>query len=134
MFAREVVFPENRNGEIEESLCYLLSDQLVELQWLYEMYCANENIRDSKKMKYFLHKNFKESICITPVYWIHENPVAVYAHQVDPVYYAIASIIGAGLLEEEIAISFAKMTHRKIKAQEIGTNFPFSAENLSAVI
>ena len=36
--------------------CYLLSDPVVELQQLYEMYCANENIRDNKKMKYFLSR------------------------------------------------------------------------------
>ena len=47
---------------------------------------------------------------------------------------SIASIIGAGLHDEEITISFAKMIHRKIKAQETGTTFPLSAENLSGVI
>ena len=45
---------------------YLLSDLVVELQQLYEMYCANENVRDNKKMKYFLEENFKESICFPP--------------------------------------------------------------------
>ena len=36
--------------------CYLLSDPVVELQQLYEMYCTNENIRDNRKMKYFLSR------------------------------------------------------------------------------
>ena len=59
-----------------------------------ETYCANENIKYNKKMKYFLQENFKKSVD-----------------------YAIASIIGAGLRDEEITISFAKTIHQKIKAQ-----------------
>ena len=62
-------------------------------------------------MKYFLQENFKKSVD-----------------------YAIASIIGAGLRDEEITISFAKMIHQKIKAQETGTSFPLSAEKLSEEI
>ena len=46
---------------------------------------------------------------------------------------SIASIIGVGLHDEEITPSFAKIIHRKIKAQETGTAFQLSAENLSAV-
>ena len=42
---------------------YLASDQVVQLKQLYEMYCTNENIRDNKKMKYFIKENFKELIC-----------------------------------------------------------------------
>ena len=41
---------------------------------------------------------------------------------------------GAELRDEEITISFAKITHQKIKAQDTGTTFPLSAENLSAVM
>ena len=48
--------------------------------------------------------------------------------------YVIASIIGAKLRDEEITISFAKITHQKIKAQDTETTFPLSAENLSAVM
>ena len=50
------------------------------------------------------------------------------------VNYAIASVIGAGLHDEEITISFGKMIHQKIKARETGTTFPSSAEILSAVM
>ena len=42
--------------------------------------------------------------------------------------YVIALIIGAGLRDEKIAISFAKMIHRKIKDQETGTILPLPAE------
>ena len=55
--------------------CYLLSDLLVELQQLYEVYCSNENIRDNKNMKYFPQENFKESICFTLVCWIQGNSI-----------------------------------------------------------
>ena len=108
----------------------LLSGLPVELRQLYEMYCTDENIRDNKKIKYFLQENFKESICFWPTRGIHGNPIMVHAHEVNPIDYAIASIIGAGLRDEEITISLAKMIHRKIKVQETGTSFPLSAENL----
>ena len=75
---------------------------------------------------------FIETICFTPACWIHGNSIVV--HTVNPGDYAIASIIGAELCDEEIIISFAKMIHQKIKAQETGATFPLSAENLSAVM
>ena len=42
-----------------QKICYLLYDLVDELQRLYELYCANENITDNKKMKYFLQKSLK---------------------------------------------------------------------------
>ena len=100
--------------------CYLSSDPVAELQQLYKMYCANENIRDNKKMKYFLQGNFKESICFTLARGMHGNPIVVHAHEVNPVDYAIASVIGASLLDEEITIPFEKIIHCKknVKKQE----------------
>ena len=38
------------------------------------------------------------------------------------------------LSDEEITVFFAKVIHGKIKAQETGTSFQLSAENLSAVV
>ena len=81
-------------------------------------------------MKYFHQGNFKESICFTPEREIHENPIIVHVHEAKPVDYAIPSIIEAWVRKEKIMISFAKMSHRKMKAQETGTSFPLSAENL----
>ena len=76
-------------------------------------------------MKYFLQENFKESICFTPLQpnrssctWSESCRLS---HRIN---------IGAGLPDEEISISFAKMIHHKIKAQETGTSFPLPAENL----
>ena len=48
--------------------------------------------------------------------------------------YAIASIIGSGVHDEEITISFLKRIHRKVKAQETGTTFSLSTENSHAVM
>ena len=45
----------------------------------------------------------------------------------NPADYVIVSIIRAGLSDEEITISFGKMTNCKMKAQETGTSFPLSA-------
>ena len=53
----------------------------------------------------------------------------------NPVDYAFRiKIIWAGLRDEEITISLAKMIHPKIKVREVGAAFPLSAENLSAVM
>ena len=69
---------------IQESY-YLLSGLFVELQQLYDMYCANENIRGNKKMKCFLQENVK--VCFTLVRGIHENPIVVNVHEVNqPLY------------------------------------------------
>ena len=67
-------------------------------------------------------------------HWLKITLWKVLAHPVqNPVDYAIATTIGAGMRDEEMTISFAKMIHRKIKAQEPELTFPISAENLSAV-
>ena len=92
-----------------------------------------KNIRDNKNMKYFLRENFKESVCFTPARWIHGNPIG-NVYEVNLVDFAIASVMVAWLRDKKNAISFAKMIHQKIKAQEIGTIFTLSAENLFAVI
>ena len=52
------------------------------------------------------------------------NPILVHAHEMNPVDYAIASISVAGLHEEEITISFAKMIHQKNKSSGNRNNFP----------
>ena len=79
-------------------------------------------------MKYFLQENFKEFIFFTPANWIHGNSIIVHAYEVNPVDYAIASIIVAGMRDEEIV-------QQKINAQvETGITFPLSAENLSAIM
>ena len=100
----------------------LLSDLFIELQQLYEMYCANEKTRDNKKMKCYLQENLKESICFMPACLIHGNPIVALALEMNPVCLMKRSVF------------FAKVIHGKIKAQETGTSFPLSAENLSAVV
>ena len=79
-------------------------------------------------MKYFLEENVKELICFKPACWIQRNLIVVHTHDVNPVDYVIASIIGAGLRDDEIMISLAEKIHLKIK--ETGTTFRLSAENL----
>ena len=83
------------------------------------MYCSNEKIKSSEKMKYFLQENFKELVCFTLACWINGNPIVVNAFEVNPVDYVIATIIGAGLRDEKIAISFAKMILKKKKIKKL---------------
>ena len=81
-------------------------------------------------MKYFLQENVKEAIRFKPAGGIHGNLIVVHAHEVKPVDCVIALIIRAGLRDEEITISFSQMIHPKMKAQQTGTIFSLSAENL----
>ena len=94
------------------------------------MYCATKNIRDNKSIKYLLQETFTKSICFTSSGGIHENRTVFHAHQVNPVVYAIASTIRTGLGDEEITISFAKMMHRKMKAQQTRASLSISPENV----
>ena len=80
-------------------------------------------------MKYFLQENVKEFICFKPAGGINGNPIVVRTHEMNPVDYGIASIIRAELLDEEITVSFIEMIRHKMKAQQTGTSFPFSAES-----
>ena len=81
-------------------------------------------------MEYFLQENFKELICFTLTCWINGNQIVVNTFEVNPVDYVIATIIGAGLRDEKITISFAKMIHQKKKKdQETGITFSLPAEN-----
>ena len=92
--------------------CYLLLNLVAERQQWYKMYCANENIRDNKKWNIFSKKTLKSLHVSRQHFGLHGNPTEVHAHEVNPVDYAMASIIKAG----------AKID-RKIKAQETGRSF-----------
>ena len=83
----------------------------------------------AKRWNTFSKKTLK-SLYASRGTWNSWEPIVVHAHEVNPVDYVISSIIGAGLPDEEITISFAKIIHRKIKPQETRTSFPLSAENL----
>ena len=81
-------------------------------------------------MKSFLLTNFRDNLQFTPAHGIRGNPIIAHSVEVNPVDYAIASIIGAGLRDKEITLAFAKMKNLKLKSQELSKNFPLSAKNL----
>ena len=76
---------------------------------LYEIYCVQGKVDDNKKMKSFLLTNFQDNLQVTPTHAIHRKPIIAHSVQVNPVDYAIASIIGAGLRDKETTLIFAKM-------------------------
>ena len=82
----------------------------------------------------FSPKIFEESICSTPVCWIHGNRIIAHVHEVNSSDYTIVSITGTVLCNENITIYFSKMIHQIIKTQETGTTFWLSAENLTCSI
>ena len=59
-------------------------------------------IIDNKKMKSFLLRNFQHNLQLTLAHGIHGNPIIVHSVKVNPVDYAMASIIRAGLRDKEI--------------------------------
>ena len=59
-------------------------------------------IIDNKKMKSFLLTNFQPNLQFTLAHGIHGKPISVHSVKVNPVDYAMASIIGAGLRDKEI--------------------------------
>lgn len=61
---------------------------------------------------------------------IRGNPIEAHIHELNPVDYAIASIIEAGLRVVEVSISPAKIIRHIMKAQQTGINFWLSVENL----
>ena len=52
--------------------------------------------------------NFWDNLQFIPAYGIHGNPIIVHSVEVNPVDYAMASIVGAGLRDQEITLPFEK--------------------------
>ena len=84
-----------------------------------------------KKVKSFFLTNFENKLQFTLLtHGIHGNPIIVHSVQVNPVDYAMASIIRAGIRDKEITLAFAKMINHKLRSQELSKSFPLSAKNL----
>ena len=97
---------------------------------LYEIYCVEGKVDDNKKMKSFLLINFQDNFQFTPAQGIRGNPIIVHSVGVNPVEYAMASIIESGLRDTEITLAFAKIINHKLKSQELSKNFPLSSKTL----
>ena len=54
----------------------------------------------------------------------------VHLVELNPVDYAMTSIIGAGLGDKQITLAFAKMINHKLESQDLSKKFPLSARNL----
>ena len=96
---------------------------------LYEIYFVDGKV-DDKKNDFFLLTNFRDNLQFTPAHGIHGNPITVHSVEVNPVDYAMASIIGAVLRDKEINLAFAKLINHTLKSQELSKSFPLSAKNL----
>ena len=71
-----------------------------------------------------------KKIFVNILHGIHGNPVTVKSVEVNPVDYAMASMIGAVLRDKVITLTFSKIINHKLKSQELSKNFPLSAKNL----
>ena len=63
---------------------------------IYNIYCVEGKVDDNKKMKSFLFTNFQDNLQFILAHGIHGNLIIVNSIEVNPVDYAMASIIGAG--------------------------------------
>ena len=57
--------------------------------------------------KWNLLTKFRDNLQFIPAHGIHGNPIIVHSVEVNPVDYAMASIIGAVLRDQEITLPFA---------------------------
>ena len=95
---------------------------------LYEIYCADGKVDGNKKMKSFLLINFRDNLQFKPAHEIHGNPKIVHSVEVNPVVYALTSIILAGLKDKEIILVFARIINHKPKYQALSKNVPSSVK------
>ena len=52
----------------------------------------------------------------------------------NPIDYALASLVGAGLKDAEITVGCSRMINRKIKATETKMEFPVSLDTLIKIL
>ena len=96
---------------------------------LYDFFdCGRES--SAKSLKKLIIDLVSNQICFSPSRGLHGSPLVVHASGVIPVDYALASIVGCGLLDSEITLAFAQMVHRKLKANETKQEFPISIDKL----
>ena len=93
---------------------------------LYDIYCVRKKADDNIKVKSFFLTNFQGSLKFTPGRGIHGNPKIVPSKEANLVDNAMASIIGDGLIDNEITIAFANIINHKLKYEELSTNFHLS--------
>ena len=74
---------------------------------LCQIYCVDGRKMIIRKRNFSL-TNFQDNLQFTPAHRIQENPIIVHLVEVNPVDYAMASIIGAGLRDKEITQAFTK--------------------------
>ena len=58
--------------------------------------------------KWNLLTNFWDNLQFIAAHGIHGNPIIVHSVEVNPVDYAMASIVGDGLRDQEINLPFEK--------------------------
>ena len=66
-----------------------------------------------------MSRNFRANLQFTPTHGIHENTIIVHSVEVNPVDYAVALAIGAGLRNKEITLALTKIK----KSQELSKIF-----------
>ena len=68
-------------------------------------------------MKSFFLQIFQDNLQFTPAHGVHGNLIIIHLVEVNPVDYAVTSIIGPGLRYRETTIAFAKIINHKLKSQ-----------------
>ena len=115
---------------INQKPSFLLQDLLIEINDMYEKYGCEVEITKAKDLKKLITETFPEEIRFTPTLGLHGSPLVLHAGDVNPTDYALASLVGTGLRDAEITVTFAQMINQKIKVRETKMEFPVSLDIL----
>ena len=86
--------------------------------------CGRES--SAKSLKKLIIDLVGNQICFSPSIGLHGSPLLIHASGVIPVDYVLDSIVGCGLRDSEITLTFAQ----KLKANETKQEFPISIDKL----
>ena len=108
---------------INQKSCFLLRDLLTEINDMYEKYGFKVETTRTKDLNKLKIEIFPEEIRFTPASGLHGSPLILHARDVNPTHYALAFLVGASLTDAGIAVAYARMINRMIKATETKMEF-----------
>ena len=91
---------------------------------MYEKYSCEAEITRIKDLKKLITKTFPEEIRFIPTLGLYGSPLILHASDVNPTDYALASLVGTGLRDAEITVTFTRIIN------EAMMEFPISLDKL----
>lgn len=113
---------------IKDKEAYLAKDLLDEFQVLSAENGLNAD-QSSIKYTYQLRQELQERFGETISFYKSGRNLIIHPTSVNPCYYALATLRGAGLRDDDLTRAFASMLRRKL-TREAAQEWPISAEDL----